>query len=85
MHRAWIDEVSKSHLVNPAKTLVIRVRNDAEYERMIDRDKTIHRIVDDFAHERHCCCVFVKALLKTVVKTTIAGFNNLNLIADYAD
>jgi len=52
---------------------------------MVDRDKTIHRIVDDFPHKRHRCCVFVKAFLKAVGKTTIAGFNNLNLIADYAD
>src|SRR5215470_6643648 len=85
MHGTGIDEVSKSHLVNAAKALVIRVRNDAEYERMVDRDKTIHRIVDDFSHKRHRCCVFVKALLKAVGKTTIAGFNNLNLIADYVD
>jgi hypothetical protein len=85
MHGARIDEVSKSHLVNAAKTLIVGVRNDAEYERMVDRDKTIHRIVDDFPHKRHCCCVFVKALLRAIGKTTIAGFNNLNLIADYAD
>jgi hypothetical protein len=85
MHGTWIDEVSKSHLVNASKSLVVGVRNDAKYERVVDCDKTIHRIVDDLSHKRHCCCVFVKALLKTVGKTTIAEFNNLNLIADYMD
>ena len=79
MHGTRIDKVSKSHLVNTSKTLIIGVSNYAKYERMVDRDKTIHWIVDDFPHKRHCCCVFVKALLMTVGKTTIAGFNKLNL------
>jgi len=51
--------VCECHLVNITQPLVHRVGDDLQYQRVIDRNKTIDRVVDDLADNRHCC-VFVK-------------------------
>jgi len=59
MHSARIYEVCKCHLVNITEALVHRVGYQLQNQRLVDRNKTIYRVVDDLANWRHCCC-FVK-------------------------
>jgi hypothetical protein len=41
--------MSKSHLVNIAQPLVPGMRNYLQYQRVINSNKTIDRVIDDFA------------------------------------
>jgi hypothetical protein len=43
----------KGHLMNAPEPLIIGMRNDTKYKRMINRNKTIHGVIDDFAYKRH--------------------------------
>jgi hypothetical protein len=40
----------KSHLVYPSQPLIIRMRNNLENQGVIDGDKAMNRVVDDFAN-----------------------------------
>src|SRR5687767_5432470 len=81
MYCAGIDQVCKCHLVNAPQALIVGMCNDIKYKWMVNCYKTINRIIDNFSCNGHenCCCVFVKALIGTAGKTTIAGFKKLNL------
>jgi hypothetical protein len=81
MHGAWIHQVSKSHLVYIPQPLVKRMRNDLKDQRMIYRNKTIYRVVDDLAYFSHCW-VFVKGPERAGGKTTNAEVKKL-FLKDY--
>src|SRR6185436_16895752 len=66
------------HLVDIPEPLVIRVRNDLQYQWMINSNKTIDRVVDDLSGRLHCC-FFVKGFIRAGDKCTKAGFNKLFL------
>ena len=52
MYCARINQVRKSHLMNAAETLVKRMRDNVEYQGVIDSDESINGIVNDllFVH-----------------------------------
>lgn len=81
MDCSGVYQVGKSHLVDIPQPLVHRVGNDFEDQRMVNSNKTIDRVVDDFADCRHCCC-FVKDPERADGKSTIATVNKLNLKPD---
>ena len=62
MHRTGIYQMSKCHLVNTAQPLIIRMRNDLQDQRMINGNKTIYRIVDDFSDSVPLLCLLLKGL-----------------------
>jgi hypothetical protein len=78
MHCSGINQMGKSHLVDIAEPLVIRMRNDMQYQRMINGNKTINRVVNDLADRIHCC-LFVKAIIRTGGKSTKGRVKKLNL------
>lgn len=53
MYGAGINQVGKCHLVNMAQSLKIRMAKDPPDQGIIDGDKPIYGIVDDFTHWRH--------------------------------
>jgi hypothetical protein len=59
MNCAGIYQVGKSHLVDVPQPLVYRVGYDAQYQRVINRDKPVNGIIDYFSGARHCW-IFVK-------------------------
>jgi hypothetical protein len=59
MNGAGIYKMGKGHLVNVSQSLVIRMGNYLQDQRVVDGNKTINRVVDDLADGSHCC-VFVK-------------------------
>lgn len=81
MHGSRINQVGKRHLVDIPQPLVNRVGNDFQDQRVVDCNKTIDRVVDDFADRGHCCC-FVKGPERADGKSTIAAVNKLNLKVD---
>jgi hypothetical protein len=64
----------KCHLVNAAKTLIVGMSNNIQYQRMIDSNKTINGVVDYLPGVGH-----VAVLLRQGRKTTIAEVIKLNL------
>jgi hypothetical protein len=48
VHGAGINEVSETHLLYPAKTLVEGMPHHFENQRMVDGNKSINRVIDDF-------------------------------------
>jgi hypothetical protein len=74
MNGARVNKVGKGHLVNTPQPLVIGVGYDIKNQRMIDSNKTIDRVVDDFSGGWH-----VAFLLRVAGKTTIAEVIKLNL------
>ena len=70
MNGAGIDEMSKSHLVYIAKTLIVWMRNNLEDQRVINSNKTIHGVVDDLADLLHCC-FFVKGRAAKVQRQVV--------------
>ena len=68
MHRSRIYEVSHSHLVDPSQPLVIRMRNELVDQFIINGNKTINRIVDNFMkrHWLHECFDMLKELQSKV-------------------
>jgi hypothetical protein len=60
MNGSRIYQVRKSHLVNIPQTLVVRMGNYLQDQRVVDGNKTIDGVVDDLADGGHYC-VFVKA------------------------
>ncbi len=71
--------MSKSRLVNITQPLINRVRYDLQDQWMINGNKTINGVIDDFTNHRHCCCVFVKDPERAGGKSTIGGVNKLHL------
>ena len=49
MHGTRVNQVGKRHLVNIPQPLINRVGNDFQDQRVVDCNKTIDRVVDDFA------------------------------------
>jgi hypothetical protein len=47
MYGTGVNQRRKGHLMNPAQALIIRMRNNFEYERVIDCDKAINRVIDN--------------------------------------
>jgi len=61
----------KCHLMDPAQTLIIGMRDHIKDQWMIDGNKPIHRIVDDFSYTWHSLLsVLLKLLLKRAAKCT---------------
>src|SRR5688500_9440658 len=83
MNCARINKVCKCHLVNAPQALIVGILNDIKVHWMVYCSKTIYGLVDDFSCNGHddSCCVFVKAHLRITGKSTIAGFQKLNLKA----
>src|SRR5258705_1716749 len=73
-----IYQMSKCHLVDIPEPLVVRMRDHLQYQRMVDRNKTIYRVVDDLADWGHCC-FFVKGFKRAGGKCTKGEFNKLFL------
>jgi hypothetical protein len=49
MNGARVYQMREGHLVYPAQSLIIGVRNDVYNQRVIDGDKTMNGIVDYFS------------------------------------
>jgi hypothetical protein len=49
MNGPGIYKVGKCHLVDIAKPLIPGMRNNLQYQRMINGNKTINRVVNNFA------------------------------------
>jgi hypothetical protein len=74
MNSTWVNKMSKSHLVNAAKTLIVGMSNNIEYQGVINSNKAINGIVDYLSGVGH-----VAFLLRQGRKTTIAEVIKLNL------
>jgi len=74
MNSTWINKMGKCHLVNAAKTLIVGMSNNIQYQRMIDSNKTINGVVDYLSGVGQ-----VAFLLRQGRKTTIAEVIKLNL------
>jgi hypothetical protein len=53
VHGARIHKACHCHLLNAPQPLKIRMLNNAEQQRMIDGDKTVYRVVDNFSPNCH--------------------------------
>lgn len=61
MYCTRVNEICKRHLLNPAQTLIDRLCHQPEDQRIINRDETIHGIINYFSqHLLHLCFLFVK-------------------------
>src|ERR1700753_699181 len=49
MHRTGIYQMCKSHLADPAQSLIKRMTRDIQQDRMIQRNKAIYRIIDNLS------------------------------------
>jgi hypothetical protein len=78
MNSPGINQVGKCHLVNVPEPLIISMRNDLPYQRVVNGNKTINGVIDDLA-DRYHCCFFVKGFAGTAGKSTKAEFNKLFL------
>jgi hypothetical protein len=65
--------MGKRHLVNIAQPLIPGMRNYLQYQRVINGNKSIYRVVDDFADSGHCCC-FVKGLTANVQRQDLKSY-----------
>jgi hypothetical protein len=74
MNSTRVNKMCKCHLVNAAKALIVGMRNNIQYQWMIDSNKTINGIVDYLPGVGH-----VAFLLRQGRKTTIAEVIKLNL------
>src|SRR6188768_2126543 len=74
MNSSGINKMGECHLVNATKTLIVRMSNNIQYQRVIDRNKTINGVVDYLPGVGH-----VAFLLRQGRKTTIAEVIKLNL------
>ena len=52
MNRSGINEVGKSHLLYATEALVERIPDDFQYQRMVNGDESVNRVIDDF--QRTC-------------------------------
>jgi hypothetical protein len=48
MHGAGINKMRKCHLLDPPESLVVRMGNDVQDQRIIYRNKTVYRVVNYF-------------------------------------
>ena len=65
MNSAWINQLRQCHLVNTAKSLIIRVGYDGKNQWMVNSYKTINWVVDYFSFN---CCHAVAELLNQLPK-----------------
>jgi hypothetical protein len=72
MHCAGIHQVGKGHLVDAPQSLVIGMRYHLEYNRVIDRNEALHRVIDDLSYRiRHSLlAILLKLPPKAVGKST---------------
>jgi hypothetical protein len=67
VYGARIDQMRECHLVDTPQALVVRMGNNGQQKRMIHRDETMHRVIDDLSErEGHSCIDFVKTLAKSL-------------------
>jgi hypothetical protein len=59
--------------MNITQPLVNGVGNNIEDQRVVNGNKTIDRIVDDFAYSRHCC-FFVKGKRTKVQRQSLMSY-----------
>ena len=49
MHCTGVHKMRKSHLADPAQTLIGRVLNDLQYQWIINSDEAMYWIIDNFS------------------------------------
>ena len=54
MYRAWINEIGKGHLADISQSLIVGMRDQLKYKRLIDRYESVHRVINDLAGWLHC-------------------------------
>jgi hypothetical protein len=69
MDSPGVYQVSESHLVYIPQPLVYRMRDDLQYQRVINSNKTVDRVVDDLADRGHCW-IFVKGKATRLYRIT---------------